>query len=342
MPQRGAAVAEQGVDIDDSLRDDQGMRSRFAFSATLLLSALSACGSEADAGTTVAEEVAPSMPDVDPTPSEACGPDDRAVIRGPVDLPCGHCDTRACTLECVQTHTGISLSCSECVVDQVACIQMHCSCGGSSAFAEAKCQICLASSGCRESFAQCAGIPFEPIGPPTPWVCSELLDCTAGCAEAQFLACAGDCATQGLPESESLVPFMALTQCISDVCAATGTGDGACVGNALLGECGLESKVCLNGPLCQPQCADKQCGPDGCGDVCGHCGPGKLCSAAGACETPEVTCSEIAHTGTCTGDVLLACPDPGGSLQVTDCTLTGTSCGFDERTGRFGCLPRTP
>ncbi len=300
---------------------------------------LLACGSDAESGPAVGDVAAEPRPTaaIDGA-SGACSLEDREVLAGPVDLPCGHCETRACKLDCVRSHIGITAECSECVVEQVECIQMHCSCGGASAFAEAKCQICLAHSGCRESFAACAGIPFEPLGPQTPWTCTELLDCAAGCDESDFLPCAGDCATHGLPEAEALVAFMALSQCISGVCDARGTGDNACVGQALLGECGLESKVCRDGPVCQPQCTDKVCGPDGCGAACGHCGPGKLCSAAGRCETPEVTCQEIGQTGMCQDEVLLACPSPDGGLQVTDCALSETTCGFDDRTGRFACL----
>jgi len=34
---------------------------------------------------------------------------------------------------------------------------------------------------------------------------------------------------------------------------------------------------------CTPQCANKECGDDGCGGSCGACGFDKVCSAAGAC-----------------------------------------------------------
>ena len=142
-----------------------------------------------------------------------------------------------------------------------------------------------------------------------------------------------------LPVPEQLVPFMALSQCVAAFCAANDAGDGACVGQALLGECGLESKVCLGGPTCVPQCADKQCGPDGCGSVCGSCGPGKLCTAYSVCETPAVACSEIGSTGMCEGALLLVCPDEASGFQVTDCALLEQVCGLDESTGRFGCLP---
>lgn len=36
-------------------------------------------------------------------------------------------------------------------------------------------------------------------------------------------------------------------------------------------------------PPCQPECAGRTCGSDGCGGVCGQCGAGQTCSG-GACE----------------------------------------------------------
>ncbi len=34
---------------------------------------------------------------------------------------------------------------------------------------------------------------------------------------------------------------------------------------------------------CTPQCAGRQCGPDGCGGDCGVCAAGQTCSADGLC-----------------------------------------------------------
>ena len=37
---------------------------------------------------------------------------------------------------------------------------------------------------------------------------------------------------------------------------------------------------------CVPACGNKECGPDGCGGICGVCGPEETCSAAGMCLAP--------------------------------------------------------
>ncbi len=38
---------------------------------------------------------------------------------------------------------------------------------------------------------------------------------------------------------------------------------------------------------CEPMCAGKQCGPDGCGGTCGTCDPGTVCKQGGCVEAPE-------------------------------------------------------
>ena len=38
---------------------------------------------------------------------------------------------------------------------------------------------------------------------------------------------------------------------------------------------------------CTKQCADKECGPDGCGGVCGSCPQGQFCNASGKCEVSQ-------------------------------------------------------
>jgi V8-like Glu-specific endopeptidase len=40
----------------------------------------------------------------------------------------------------------------------------------------------------------------------------------------------------------------------------------------------------VGGSTCTPSCGAKECGSDGCGDVCGECGRDETCNAAGQCE----------------------------------------------------------
>jgi hypothetical protein len=53
-------------------------------------------------------------------------------------------------------------------------------------------------------------------------------------------------------------------------------------------EDGKETLVLADGEQCTPDCASKQCGPDGCGGVCAQCPAGMGCNA-GKCESGEVT-----------------------------------------------------
>lgn len=43
---------------------------------------------------------------------------------------------------------------------------------------------------------------------------------------------------------------------------------------------------------CQPQCEGKECGPNGCGDECGTCNEGVLCSFEGKCLEPVGDCTD--------------------------------------------------
>ncbi len=63
------------------------------------------------------------------------------------------------------------------------------------------------------------------------------------------------------------------------LCEGKECGPDGCGG--VCGSCtGGES--CQNGqckPLCEPQCEGRSCGDDGCGDLCGECEPGLVCEA---------------------------------------------------------------
>ncbi|GAB4212579.1 MAG: hypothetical protein OHK0013_35510 [Sandaracinaceae bacterium] len=65
-------------------------------------------------------------------------------------------------------------------------------------------------------------------------------------------------------------------------------------------------------PGCTPSCGGRQCGPDGCGGVCGTCAAGTSCNTSYQC---------------------VATPPPGGTHAVT---LYGTaSCGYCRRARDF-------
>jgi hypothetical protein len=76
---------------------------------------------------------------------------------------------------------------------------------------------------------------------------------------------------------------------------------------------------------CQPSCAGKSCGDDGCGGVCGTCPMGAACNAQGACFscTPNCTgktCGDDGCGGSCG-----ACPTGSGCSDKKQCVV-GCNC----------------
>lgn len=51
--------------------------------------------------------------------------------------------------------------------------------------------------------------------------------------------------------------------------------------------------------ICEPNCAGRECGPDGCGAFCGTCSGGEECNAAGQCVTEADTCTSCLQS--CSG-----------------------------------------
>jgi len=112
------------------------------------------------------------------------------------------------------------------------------------------------------------------------------------------------------------------------------------------------------GPTCTPNCASKQCGPDGCGSVCGTCPlTSQSCTAAGqcACLSNQRTCPTgacVPTGGCCSGnDCLNMDGDPGEceagtcfykprcSQAGVRCTETAIGCcgGCSTATGQSLC-----
>jgi hypothetical protein len=78
-----------------------------------------------------------------------------------------------------------------------------------------------------------------------------------------------------------------------------------------------------DGSACTPQCAERECGADSCGGLCGICPPGKTCNWQGKCET---SCKPQCEDRQCGPD------DCGGTCGYCSPPL---SC--DEGSGR--CIP---
>jgi len=108
--------------------------------------------------------------------------------------------------------------------------------------------------------------------------------------------CDGACCAQGqvCHGGACCSPDCAGKQCGSDgcggscgACAADETcnasGQCLCTYLSCNGACCAQGQVCHSGACCSPDCVDKQCGSDGCGDSCGICGEGDTCDMDGRC-----------------------------------------------------------
>lgn len=90
---------------------------------------------------------------------------------------------------------------------------------------------------------------------------------------------------------------------------------------------------------CKPNCADRTCGPDGCGGSCGACDAQQVC-ARGACCQPEsrgATCAGRCGTrvNTCGQKVACAtCPTGQVCLDNGSCAI---ACAANNDCGACGC-----
>jgi len=139
--------------------------------------------------------------------------------------------------------------------------------------------------------------------------------------------------------------------CITDICIPIPQGGSICT-CFCVDDCppGFECKaivlnvdvvyVCV--PECQPACIGMQCGPDGCGDVCGQCEEGYECQdgkCVGQGECGDGICVPELDEDcvTCPGDC--ACPDGDKCLVDGACCTPwcdGKACGSDGCYGNCG------
>jgi outer membrane protein assembly factor BamB len=116
-------------------------------------------------------------------------------------------------------------------------------------------------------------------------------------------------------------------------CSGKQCGPDGCGG--ICGVCGdwlyCMGNKCVNGD--PPQCDGKQCGADGMGGICGECSDGWKCTAMGKCEPMQSGCDALPAGGLCMSGWLVACS--GGKLVYEKCPFG--KCMVDVATGQAAC-----
>jgi hypothetical protein len=93
---------------------------------------------------------------------------------------------------------------------------------------------------------------------------------------------------------------------------------------------------------CEANCANKDCGGNGCGGSCGTCTTGKTCNSSGQCKTSGGggECGNISFEGTCEGNFLKFCSN--GKLVTFNCGQFGKICKWDPNAnggnGWYACM----
>ncbi len=169
-----------------------------------------------------------------------------------------------------------------------------------------------------------------------------------GCEESNEPGC-GACACEecvcGLDPfcCQAMWDSLCVGECL-DSCGGCGAS-ADCVGK----ECGPDGcgGVCGECPAgwactdegncledCKPACDGKACGSDGCGGECGHCADGEECGD-GLCLAP---CGGLDFVGCCDGTISHYCEE--GFEFEQDCAAVGLVCGWKESTGWYDCVDK--
>ena len=171
--------------------------------------------------------------------------------------------------------------------------------------------------------------------------CKSNAACAGGACVGAPIACSdGDPCTDDLCEPASGCVYKPIPGCCEPSCAGKACGDDGCGGSC--GACG-PSEACEAGAcVCQADCAGKGCGPDGCGGTCGICGPGLTCSGAGQCACePDCggkSCGDDGCGGSCGACAAdQSCTAAGLCVCEPDCA--GKACGGDGCGGSCGVCP---
>ena len=190
---------------------------------------------------------------------------------------------------------------------------------------------------CVPAGAGCDGLTYEGCcdGQVLQWCENGKVE-TINCA--QNPSCGWDaqanfynCGTNGAGEPSGQFPLECGGGC-EPQCANKECGTDGCGGSC--GSCpggwSCSNGKCVNN--CVPNCTGKLCGDDGCGGTCGQCAAGEACQA-GKCVGQADPCMGISWEGCCEGTVLHYCEN--GQLISGDCGDSG--CGWNGDQKYYDC-----
>jgi len=110
-------------------------------------------------------------------------------------------------------------------------------------------------------------------------------------------------------------------------------GCGEQCGVCAVGEICTDEGLCT-GWSCSADCTDKVCGADGCGGSCGTCEHGEIClNETGQCIEAD-PCGGLTYEGCCDGAILYWCD--AGVLYEADCG-TPKDCGWSIESDGYDC-----
>ena len=215
---------------------------------------------------------------------------------------------------------------------------------------------CLCVPACDEKECGDDGCGGECGGCPDGYICSDFHcepgpcepDCadmacgddgcggTCGECEESYLCEEGACVCPGPVCKEVCCPEHAVCNahdlCCLTVCGENECGPDGCGG--ICGECG-EGEECLDGTCCALDCEGKECGPDGSGGQCGLCLEPNVCLDDGSCICfPDCLGKECGPDGC--GDVCGECAGDNGLCLIDGSCVCFGNCEGKE-CGDDGC-----
>ncbi len=229
-------------------------------------------------------------------PDNGCGPDGCGGV-------CDNCfDGWLCPDGVADLNPGSAVKC----LDTCTCGPMQCGvndCG-------ANCGDCPPGYLCADNFCV-----------PEVYNCVEGWACILGCAPLSE-ECASNCISH--TQAQDMPVLEELYKCVGLACDFDFSEE--CIYNATAGPCAEPASMCLG---CEPSCAGKECGPDGCGGSCGACYGDTHC-VSGKCVL-GLPCSGILQ---CVEDS----SDPDGWLECID---SGTPDAQGAFINLIGCVQQS-